>query len=172
MKNLPTEYEKRVKEKQTHSMLCMSPFNRLRTHSLQGKIQSRACRETFRRLCNMVYSMRGPQGQTIYTIAVGNDRVFVCGYPSLQCYECTSHNANLRRLRVVACVSYGHITMCPYNGKKFILQPNHTPRKNLQMKPLLRFYQIFLIAVCSQAFAQEQTTGKWIIESWHSIKQI
>jgi outer membrane protein assembly factor BamB len=34
----------------------------------------------------IVFSLK-PQGKDLVTIAVGNGRVFVCGYPTLQCYE-------------------------------------------------------------------------------------
>ncbi len=34
----------------------------------------------------VVYSLK-PKGRELVTIAVGNGKVFVCGYPTLQCYE-------------------------------------------------------------------------------------
>lgn len=34
----------------------------------------------------IVYSLK-PKGRDLVTIAVGNDKVFVCGYPTLQCYQ-------------------------------------------------------------------------------------
>ncbi|MDP1677087.1 MAG: PQQ-binding-like beta-propeller repeat protein [Bacteroidota bacterium] len=35
----------------------------------------------------ILYSQVGPKNQVVSTMAVGNGKVFVCGYPTLQCYE-------------------------------------------------------------------------------------
>jgi outer membrane protein assembly factor BamB len=36
---------------------------------------------------SVVFTLSGANKTSLYTFAVGNDRVFVCGFPSLQCYE-------------------------------------------------------------------------------------